>query len=74
MFHIVARRTPLRWDAILGLVELNELPLITSENRPDDVAPRNWCKYILARRLATGRDVADEVIRALTGDEPAAMG
>jgi hypothetical protein len=73
MFHIVARRTPLRWDAILRLVERNELPLITSENRPDGVAPRNWCKYILARRLATGRDVADEVIRALTGDEPAAM-
>ena len=75
VFHIVARRTPLRWDAIHGLVLSHELPLITSENRPADVAPGNWCKYILARRLETGRDVADAVIRALTGDrdEPAAM-
>ena len=68
VFHIVARRTPLRWDAIHGLVLSHELPLITSENRPADVAPGNWCKYILARRLETGRDVADAVIRALTGD------
>ena len=75
VFHIVARRTPLRWDAIHGLVQGHELPLIASENRPADVAPGNWCKYILARRLETGRDVADAVIRALTGDrgEPAAM-
>lgn len=73
MFHIVARRTPLRWNAIHALVRGHELPLITSENRPDGVAPRDWCKYILARRVATARDLADEVIGALSGDEPAAM-
>ena len=39
VFHIVARRTPLRWDAIHGLVQGHALPLITSENRPADVAP-----------------------------------
>ena len=73
MFHIVVRRTPGNWDAILGLVQRHELALITSENRPDDVAPQDWCKYILARRHATGRDVADDVIGALTGDDRAAM-
>jgi hypothetical protein len=73
MFHIVVRRTPGTWDAILGLVQRHELPLITSENRPDDVAPQDWCKYILARRHATGRDVADDVMGALTGDDRAAM-
>jgi len=73
VFHIVVRRTPGTWDALLGLVERHELPLITSENRPDDVAPQDWCKYILARRHATARDVADDVIDALTGDDRAAM-
>jgi hypothetical protein len=73
MFHIVVRRTPQTWDAILGLVQRQESPLITSESRPDDVAPRDWCKYVLARRHATGRDVADDVVGALTGDDQAAM-
>ncbi len=73
MFHIVVRRTPGNWDALLGLVERHELPLITSENRPADVAPENWCKYVLARRHASGQDVADDVIGALTGADQAAM-
>jgi hypothetical protein len=73
VFHIVVRRTPGTWDALMELVERHELPLITSENRPDDVAPENWCKYVLARRHATGRDVAGAVTGALTGDGRAAM-
>ena len=73
MFHIVVRRTPGTWDALMELVERHELPLITSENRPDDVAPENWCKYVLARRHATGREVAGAVTGALTGDGRAAM-
>jgi hypothetical protein len=73
MFHIIVRRTPANWDAILGLVQRHELPLITSENRPDDVAAQDWCKYVLARRHSTGRDVADDVIDALTGDDRAAV-
>jgi hypothetical protein len=73
MFHIIVRRTPANWDAILGLVQRHELTLITSENRPDVVAPQDWCKYVLARRHATGRNVADDVIGALTGDDRAAM-
>ena len=73
VFHIVVRRTPGTWDALMELVERHELPLITSENRPDDVAPENWCKYVLARRHATGREVAGAVTGALTGDGRAAM-
>jgi hypothetical protein len=73
MFHIVVRRTQGNWDAVLELAEGHQLPLITSENRPADVAAANWCKYVLARRHETGRDVADEVIAALTGDDQARM-
>lgn len=73
MFHIVVRRAPGKWDAVHELVCRQLLPLITSENRPYDVAAQNWCKYSLARRHKSGREVADDVLDALTGDDHAAM-
>lgn len=66
-FHIVAIADLYTWNGIRGLADVGGGPIVTSQNRPGDLAPSSWAKNISPSYYADGDEMA-AAIHALLSD------